>query len=466
MVTCVFLSQVFDSKAENNLYGILEPMKDIVIVGAGLAGLTTAFRLSQRGYTVTVLEKSDVLGGRTSSWQEGDMEVESGLHKVLGIYRAMPQLLADIGVSLDDIVAWVDAVEFHSPHDVPRSGYFTAAPFSRPFRTLHDAFTSNYVSWPERLRLVRMAMHGLYDAMRYPEQLDAVSIAAYARRFKVGEQTIRKILQPLTQGVFFLPPEEYSAYATFSPVLAGLKNGGTFRVGAFRDGMSDVLIQPLVRAIEQRGGEVRTNSLVMSLDVDDGIVRGVTTSAAHYAADHVVIATPLRTAQQLLQQQFSHRTWVQTLLKLKTVSTISVQFDLESPVFTTDHTHFSTGSLACFAEQVHTTFTHRKGRLSSILYPADDLLSLSDTKLIEIATQAAHSLGIKLDGIRHTAVVRHPHEFYATRPGAEALRPAGPTPEPGLTLAGDYIKQPFLASMEGAIISGNRAARIVQGSLR
>jgi uncharacterized protein with NAD-binding domain and iron-sulfur cluster len=44
------------------------------------------------------------------------------------------------------------------------------------------------------------------------------------------------------------------------------------------------------------------------------------------------------------------------------------------------------------------------------------------------------------------------------KPGSEALRPLQRTPIRGLFLAGDYTKQPYVASMEGATISGKRAA--------
>lgn len=435
---------------------------DVVVIGAGLAGLTCALRLVESGYKVTVLEKREVLGGRTSSWSEGGMEIESGLHKVLGVYRAMPELLDDVGVSLDDIVSWVDAVEIHSPADTPSRGYFTLAPFHRPFRTLRDALFSPYISWSERWKLSWFMLHGIYDTLRHPDTLDQVSVVEYARTYGIEEGTLRRIMHPLTQGVFFIPPEEYSAYATFAPVVAGLKRGGTFRVGAFRGGMTDVLIAPIADAIYTQGGAIEVGTSVQQLSVKDGMVVGIETDKGIYEASHVVLATAVGEAQRLLQLHFSEQKWAKDILQISTISTISVQFDLPSPAFATDHTHFSNTELSCFAEQVHTTFRNTKGRLSCIVYPAEPLLQRSDEEVIAITKEAAQKLGIPIEGAIRARVVRHPHEFYGMRPGAEALRPRGETPVPGLTLAGDYIKQPFLASMEGAIISGNRAARIVE----
>ncbi|QEC53917.1 FAD-dependent oxidoreductase [Anseongella ginsenosidimutans] len=47
-------------------------------------------------------------------------------------------------------------------------------------------------------------------------------------------------------------------------------------------------------------------------------------------------------------------------------------------------------------------------------------------------------------------------------PGNEEGKPGTMTPFPNLFLAGDYVKQPFLATMEGAIISGRNASKAVR----
>ena len=63
-------------------------------------------------------------------------------------------------------------------------------------------------------------------------------------------------------------------------------------------------------------------------------------------------------------------------------------------------------------------------------------------------------------------VVKLPADFYSLSPGNDALRPPQETPIPGLTLAGDYTRQEYLATMEGAVVSGRLAARIVEAAAR
>jgi 15-cis-phytoene desaturase len=92
---------------------------DVVVAGAGLAGLACAFEVATAGRGVLVLEAWEVVGGRTSSWAEQGMPVESGLHRMLGVYRAMPELLARAGLVLDELVCWEDEVEVRLPDGGP-----------------------------------------------------------------------------------------------------------------------------------------------------------------------------------------------------------------------------------------------------------------------------------------------------------------------------------------------------------
>ena len=87
----------------------------------------------------------------------------------------------------------------------------------------------------------------------------------------------------------------------------------------------------------------------------------------------------------------------------------------------------------------------------------------------EIAEEVCHDarqIGMNFEAdIRQYRVVNRPDDFYSLAAGMEALRPGQETPIRGLTLAGDYTKQEYFATMEGAVISGNRAAELVRRRL-
>jgi 15-cis-phytoene desaturase len=153
------------------------------------------------------------------------------------------------------------------------------------------------------------------------------------------------------------------------------------------------------------------------------------------------------------------------MLRLETLSAATIQFELDSPVFETDHTNFSPTCACCFAEQSHTTFEQLPGRLSVILFPPEEFISMPAEAVAERVFGDMKQIGLPLrEKMRRYRIVHHPHDFNAMKPGSEALRPLQYTPIPGLFLAVDYTKQPYVASMEGATISGKRAAAAILGT--
>jgi 15-cis-phytoene desaturase len=431
---------------------------DVIIVGTGLAGLSAAHELLKAGRRVHVLESRSVLGGRTSSWVQDGMPVESGLHKFLGIYRALPELLKQCGVDCNDILEWVDELAFMVPQSP--DAVFTPSPYRHPLKTAVSLLGNNDFLPPlDKAKLAAFSTAGCTKAVSDPLGLDTVSIADYAVQFGVSQDVIGRVISTATQAVLFLPAAEFSSYAVFAPTVEGIKHGMTFRLGAFKGGMTEVMIAPIVKAIEGRGGKVSAETAVSRLMIADGRVVGVhLVGGDHLLADHVVVATPLHVAQRLV----SEVTPTDPMLKLPTLSAATIQFELDAPVLPSDRTNFSSTGMCCFAEQSRTTFTELPGRLSAILYPAEKFLTLPPHEVAEQVYGFADSLNIPLrQHARRFRIVNHPQDFYAMRPGTETLRPTQRTSVPGLALAGDYTKQPWSASMEGAVLSGRLAAAAV-----
>ena len=53
----------------------------VVVLGAGLAGLATAYELCRSGHRVTILEKEDYPGGMATSWKVGPYWLDHGPHR-------------------------------------------------------------------------------------------------------------------------------------------------------------------------------------------------------------------------------------------------------------------------------------------------------------------------------------------------------------------------------------------------
>ncbi|HEV7865091.1 MAG TPA: FAD-dependent oxidoreductase, partial [Acidimicrobiia bacterium] len=80
-----------------------------VVVGAGIAGLTAAFRLKEAGFAVTVLEADDHVGGRMATVQRGGFVIDTAAAILPTTYTQMVKLIADAGLA-GEIVPTSDLV--------------------------------------------------------------------------------------------------------------------------------------------------------------------------------------------------------------------------------------------------------------------------------------------------------------------------------------------------------------------
>jgi len=437
---------------------------EVVVVGAGLAGLSCAFELVDRGHDVLVLEAREIVGGRTASWRADGMPVESGLHRWLGFYKALPELLDRAGIDVDQVVCWEDEIEIIAADGGPR-GVLGLAPFYKPAKTLGGLIgNTDLLPWRDKLRLARFLTVGLARYARDRDSLDEETVRGYAHANGISDELIHNLLTPLTAGIYFIPPERYSALAFFGLVAPGFPRVHRMRLGAFEGGMTDVMTGPLATAVAERGGQLRISSPVTQLVIEEGHATGVQVGPERINTRHVVLATSLKPAQELIAPVLFDHDWFKPMLSLPSMPAVTIQFELTEPITDVDRTTFGPGTCwASFAEQSRTTFKHAPGRLSVILTPPEQFLDMADDEILERVIVDGTRLGFDIrDKITSWRVVRYGADFYSLAPGHDRLRPAQKTPVPGLTLAGDYTKQPLLATMEGAVISGALAAAAVR----
>jgi uncharacterized protein with NAD-binding domain and iron-sulfur cluster len=70
----------------------------VAVVGAGLAGLSAAVELRRLGYDVEIFERSQLLGGKATSFTVGGVEVDNGQHVFLGCCTEWLDFVRELGL--------------------------------------------------------------------------------------------------------------------------------------------------------------------------------------------------------------------------------------------------------------------------------------------------------------------------------------------------------------------------------
>ncbi|HUP27124.1 MAG TPA: FAD-dependent oxidoreductase [Chloroflexia bacterium] len=444
----------------------------VIVVGGGLAGLTAAADLADGGAQVLLLEKRPVLGGKVSSWLEGEYPVESGLHIFFGCYRELIEMTRRVGAYPN--ILWKE----HTIHVAQPGGKVSKFRFPNvpaPFNGI-VAFTGNdLLTWHEKLTNVRALIRPWLTPLEGVARWDDRTYGEWHRDYGIDEGVLTKWWNPIALSMGFLPAEEMSARPMTTVFHHFSRSAGASRVGFLDGPPSERLHEPFARYIRERGGELRCDSRVRELQVDweEGKPRvsGILLeNGDKLDADAVVLAAPLHSARQMLPRVLRNIPYFDRLWKLKSVPVMNVQIWFDRYVSGTDNLFFTADApFSVFADLARTSplYDRTGGSLVSMaIAPAAPLWNLSDEQITERCLSALYDLWPKSASAKivHQRVVRIPNSIYREVPGSDALRPSQRTPIRNLALAGDYTRQDYMASMEGAVRSGHRAASVLLGA--
>lgn len=192
-------------------------MKSIAVLGAGITGLTAAYRLSQRGHRVRVFEASPRPGGAMRSERIDGWLVEAGPNSILAGDPALAALLGELQLDGEVVTAAAAAGKRY----LVRRGRPVAAPMS-PGALLG----SRLLSWRAKARVLLELASG-----RRVRTAD-LSLADFVRGH-FGQEAVDYLLNPIVAGVYAGNPQKLSARYAF-PKLWELeqKHGSLLRAQA------------------------------------------------------------------------------------------------------------------------------------------------------------------------------------------------------------------------------------------
>lgn len=274
----------------------------VVIIGAGIGGLTAALLLAARGLDVTVVERGEQPGGKLRQARLGPSSIDAG-PTVFTMRWVFDELLAEAGVSLDELVTLQQAeiLARHAWNDRDRLDLFADADRSEDAigRFAGAAEARGYRRFRKRSRAIYETLEQSFIRSPKPSPLSLVRDAGLG-----GTGDLLRI-SPFTTlwralGTYFRDPRlrqlfgRYATYCGSSPfqapatlmLVAHVEQDGVWLV----EGGMQKIVEGLARLAAERGATVRTGVEATDVIVSGGRVSGVRlASGERIEADGVVV---------------------------------------------------------------------------------------------------------------------------------------------------------------------------------
>ncbi|HEY5054934.1 MAG TPA: hydroxysqualene dehydroxylase HpnE [Acidobacteriaceae bacterium] len=455
------------------------PAREIVVVGAGVAGLSAAEALARAGEKVTLLERRPMIGGRAYSYLHPALnEVVDSQHVVVGCCSNLIELTNAAGLA--DKVRWYDKQNWLEPTTAargPRNTIIEIGALPAPMQFAGSFLRAPMLEMADRLAVAR----GLMEFRNGAEGDDTESVAQWYQRTRQTERAVRHLWEPLVLATLNDSSDRCSmkyAAKVFYELFLKNKTGG-------RLGIPTLPLSEFYGAVAERvcalGGRVELRAGVEQIARQtDGrwLLRAGEREGQHeFWADDVVLALPFEQTQRLVgsmtlggdagaaahesarrellakMARFDHSPYISVLLWFdREITELDHAWLLDSPVHWFFHKSRIRGSGGPSYVEVVIS-----GSREDLLKPREALLAMATSELARFFPEVARAKVVK------SGVLKEARATFTLPPGEDDARPAQKTAILGLYLAGDWTATGWPSTMESACRSGRLAAGAATG---
>ncbi|MDA1177419.1 MAG: hydroxysqualene dehydroxylase HpnE [Planctomycetota bacterium] len=439
----------------------------IGIVGGGLAGL------AEHGHQVSLFEAKRSLGGRAGSWREPSTGawLDHCQHVSMGCCTNLADFLDRAG--LRDLFHRFEVMHFIDRHG--RQSDFGCIPWlPAPLHLAKALVGMRFLHWSDRLQLA-WTFHRL--ARTSPQMGDnRLTILDWLRKYRTSDALINQFWQPVLVSALSERLDRIAFSAARKVLVDGFMGARkAFFLEVPQVPLGELYDEHMRGALLRLGVSVQTNTRVKqvccegiacaSIELNSGVIDRF---------DQVIVAVPWRQAASLLSPELraslnSNATGpqVEDWERLESGSIAAVHLWFDRPIMQLPHAVLleqrSQWIFARGLQPVPHAIGDSKYYYQVVISAAHDdedgrSMELADCVVGELRAIFPEAKSAQL---AYVQVVAQPHAVFSPTAGSDAWRPPQATAVGSVTLAGDWTRTGWPATMEGAVISGYRAAECI-----
>ena len=446
--------------------------KKVAVVGAGIAGLSAAANLAERGFDITLFEKNDYLGGKVGSWKfesnGKQLQTEHGFHAFFRQYYNLRNFMKKLDI-YKYLIPIDDYIIFYQNGKQQGFAGIDNTPALNIFDLRKKGILSNWTFLnPKSMYYLELLK---YDPVKTFEKFDSVSFEEYANKTSMPKH-LRLVFTSFARA-FFAEPHKIS----MAELIKGfhfyfLSNDDGLIYDVLNDDFQHTFLQPVEDFITQNHGKIKRNTVVEKIEyVNEKFLIN------NEIFDYCILSLDAKHIRPLIQNSTGFENFSKfnkQIAELKCTDSYAVlriwtdkfEADKKLPFF------IFTDRLKCLDS---VTFYHKMEKESAEwslknnggIFELHSYSLTGDLKDAEVIKQQLlaeffhYFPELKDLNIKHE-YFQHRDDFPAFHLNQYKNRPTVNTEIPDLYLAGDWVKLPVPAMlMEAAYTSGSMACNFI-----
>ncbi|NDE90801.1 MAG: FAD-dependent oxidoreductase [Alphaproteobacteria bacterium] len=410
------------------------PIGTIHIVGAGLAGLSSAVHLTARGHKVALYEAGQHAGGRCRSYHDKELDclIDNGNHLMLSCNEEALTYLMLIGAE--------DTLQ------IAKGPIFPFTDLDSGERWTVRMNEGHFPSWifNKKARVPGTAWHDYLDGFKL---LSADRWQTVAQCLDTNSTLYQRFWQPLTVAIMNTQAQEASAQV-FGNVLR--KAFGAGGIGCkpviVKEGLSQSFVQPAERFLKEHGATLHYGKRLRSVGLENDEVttlRFADEIVQLEPWDWVILALPAWVINDMLPS-------LPTPTEFRSI--VNAHFKIAAPAKS------ETGILGLIGGNVEWVF-EKPDMLSTTTSAAEKIVDLPADEIATLLWRdLAKVYGLDPAAIPPHRIVKEKRATFAATPDQVMRRPIIAARHTNLVVAGDWTNTQLPSTIEGAIYSGHCAA--------
>ena len=297
--------------------------KSIVIIGAGIGGLSTGVLLVNKKIKVEIFEKSKKVGGRTSSVTFRNHILDNGFH-IMPFYKksAIYEVMKDARIESRLKLAIVSDIAFYD-----------GSGFHKYPKGILDILQMSLIPFKSRLSLLKILLPMAFTSMEKTEELDKTPLTEVTRKLDYHSKRFFDAVCMLA----FADTAEHISLGEFARTIirANPFKGGTSEFAYPDMGGYDRISQVMADYITEQKSNISLGKSVKKILISGGKVTGVILmDGTTVVTDCVIISFPAYHAiNQLFDEGIFDKNFINKTNKLnKTTSVVEVHFALSKQI--------------------------------------------------------------------------------------------------------------------------------------